>query len=178
MANWSKKTFEVNSDKRPFSGRGDCGGEKLRSITPFGLLAGTVDWNLRLILSSIEDVLSELINRKGVSVVSRRRFIELGAMAATLPFVIPGSLFATASAAVGKVPEDDPAAAALKYVEVASTAVRADKMGVEGSEQICGNCLYYRDSETPEWGGCALFQNRLVAKQGWCLGWLPTGLVQ
>ena len=99
-------------------------------------------------------------------------------MVATLPFLIPRGLIASATAAVGKVPEDEPAAAALNYVEVASTAVRADKMGVAGSEQICGNCLFYKDSKKPEWGGCALFQNRLVAEQGWCMGWVPARLVQ
>ena len=131
-----------------------------------------------MILSSIEVVLLIIVNKRGKPVVSRRKFIKLGAMAATLPFLIPRGFIATATAAVGKVPEDEPAAAALNYVEVASTAVRADKMGVAGSEQICGNCLFYKDSEKPEWGGCALFQNRLVAEQGWCMGWVPARLVQ
>lgn len=97
----------------------------------------------------------------------------LVAMASSLSVMGQGGPIATAFAAVGKVPESDPAAVALKYVEVASTAVRTDKMGVAGSEQICGNCRFYKDSETPDWGGCALFQNRLVAKQGWCTGWVP-----
>ena len=127
-----------------------------------------------MILSKTRNVSQGLFIMKGISVISRRKFIELGALAATLPFLGQGGLVAPASAAVGKVPVNDPAAAALKYVEVASDASRADKMGVAGSEQICGNCRFYKDSETPEWGGCALFQNRLVAKQGWCMGWVPT----
>jgi hypothetical protein len=127
-----------------------------------------------MILSKTRNVSQGLFIMKGISVISRRKFIELGALAATLPFLGQGGLVAPASAAVDKVPVNDPAAAALKYVEVASDASRADKMGVAGSEQICGNCRFYKDSETPEWGGCALFQNRLVAKQGWCMGWVPT----
>ena len=173
-----KSSFEVNSNKMSFSDGGERGGGTLRSVTLFGLGVVSVGRNPRLILSSIQDVSQELSNKKGMSLVSRRRFIELGVMAATLPFLSPGRLIATATAAVGKVSEGDPAAAALKYVEVASTAVRTDKMGVAGSSQICANCLFYKDSETPEWGGCALFKNRLVAEQGWCMGWVPARLVQ
>jgi len=107
--------------------------------------------------------------------VSRRRFVKLSAVAAAIPLFSQVNLVSSASAAaMAKVPTDDPAAVALKYVEVATTATRTDKMGVAGSEQICGNCRFYKDSETPEWGGCALFQNRLVAKEGWCVGWVPT----
>ncbi len=112
--------------------------------------------------------------KKGNPMVSRRKFIKLSAISASLPLVSQVNLVSPASAAaMGKVPADDPAAVALKYVEVASTAARTDKMGVPGSEQICGNCLFYKDSDTPAWGECALFQNRLVAQAGWCMGWVP-----
>ena len=103
--------------------------------------------------------------------VSRRQFIKLSSISAALPLLSQVKLVSPASAAaMGKVQTDDPAAVALKYVEVASTAARTDKMGVSGSEQVCGNCLFYKVSETPEWGGCALFQSRLVAEAGWCTG--------
>lgn len=106
--------------------------------------------------------------------ISRRQFVKLSAVAASIPLISQVKLVSSASAAtMGKVPIDDPAAVALKYVEVATTATRTDKMGVSGSEQVCGNCRFYKDSETPAWGGCALFQNRLVAKEGWCVGWVP-----
>ena len=111
---------------------------------------------------------------KGEEVVSRRKLMGLMAMGLSLSVLGQGSLIATSLAAVGRVAETDPTAVALKYVDVASTAIRTEKMGVAGSEQICGNCRFYEDKETPEWVGCALFQNRLVAKQGWCLGWVPT----
>ena len=120
------------------------------------------------------NVIKVLATTKGEEVASRRKLMGLMAMGSSLTVLGQGSLIATSLAAVGRVPETDPAAVALKYVEVASTAVRADKMGVAGSEQICGNCRFYKDSATPEWGGCSLFQNRLVAKQGWCTGWVPT----
>ena len=106
--------------------------------------------------------------------ISRRQFVKLSAVAASMPLLSQVDLVPTASAAtMGKVPTDDPAAVALKYVEIATTATRTDKMGVPGSEQICGNCRFYKDSAMPEWGGCTLFQNRLVAKEGWCMGWVP-----
>ena len=109
--------------------------------------------------------------------ISRRKFAKLTAastLSASLPLLAQVNLIASASAAVTeKVPIDDPAAIALKYVEDANTASRTAKMGVPGSEQICGNCRFYVEGETPAWGGCALFQSRLVAEKGWCLGWVP-----
>ena len=90
-----------------------------------------------------------LVGTKGEEVVSRRKLMGLVAIGSSLTALGQGSLIATSLAAVGRVPETDPAAVALKYVEVASTAVRADKMGVAGSEQICGNCRFYKDSAIP-----------------------------
>lgn len=73
-----------------------------------------------------------------------------------------------------KVPLDDPAAKALKYVEDATLAVgRVDKMGVAAADQLCSNCRFYTAADEG-WGGCTLFQNRLVAGPGWCAGWVPT----
>jgi len=111
---------------------------------------------------------------KEISMVSRRLFIKLSSISAALPLLSLVKPISPASAAVMvKVSIDDPTAIALKYVEVASAAVRTDKMGVPGSEQTCGNCRFYKDGEAPEWGGCTLFQNRLVVKAGWCMGWIP-----
>lgn len=106
--------------------------------------------------------------------VSRRKFIKITALSASVPVLGQVSLVPWAYAAVmNKVPVDDPGAIALKYVEEATSATRIDKMGVPGSEQICGNCKFYKYSQTQDWGGCLLFQNQLVAKQGWCMGWVP-----
>ncbi|MBL6690006.1 MAG: high-potential iron-sulfur protein [Pseudomonadales bacterium] len=77
--------------------------------------------------------------------------------------------------AADKVPLDDPAAVALKYVEDATQATRMDKMGVAGADQLCSNCRFYTESAEAGWGGCTLFQNRLVAGPGWCAGWVPAG---
>jgi hypothetical protein len=101
---------------------------------------------------------------------TRRNFLK-GMAASTL---IPLVSVTTPSQAATKVPMDDPTAKALKYVEDATTATRADKMGVAGSDQLCSNCRFYAAETEPGWAPCALFQNRLVAGPGWCAGWVPT----
>ena len=97
---------------------------------------------------------------------TRRHFLKVAAGVSLLPVVnLPAY-------AAEKVPLDDPAAVALKYVEDANEAERADKMGVPGAEQLCSNCRFYK-VESDAWGPCQLFQNRLVAADGWCAGWVP-----
>ena len=104
--------------------------------------------------------------------VSRRRFIKLATVSTALPLL--GNIHPSIAAdEMNKVPASDPAAIGLKYVEDAESAIRSDKMGIAASEQICGNCNFYKAGEDAAWGGCALFQNRLVAKAGWCVGWIP-----
>lgn len=103
---------------------------------------------------------------------TRRTFLKVAASTALIPLVnLP-----TIAQAAEKVPADDPTAKALKYVEDATQAERADKMGVAGADQLCTNCRFYVESAGPDgWGSCALFQNRLVAGPGWCAGWVPAG---
>ncbi len=99
---------------------------------------------------------------------NRRDVLKMAGAVALIPLVnMPAR-------AADKVPLDDPAALALKYVEDATQATRTDKMGVAGSEQLCSNCRFYTASaDEADWGGCTLFQNRLVAGPGWCAGWVP-----
>jgi len=100
---------------------------------------------------------------------SRRSFLKATASVALIPLV---SLDSIQVHAAEKVPLDDAAAVALKYVEDATTAERMDKMGVAGADQFCDNCQYYAvDAGMAGFGGCALFQNRLVPAKGWCMGW-------
>ncbi|MEK9747077.1 MAG: high-potential iron-sulfur protein [Pseudomonadales bacterium] len=103
---------------------------------------------------------------------TRRTFIQhLGAAGALT--LIP-ALNVSVARAADKVPEDDPTAKALRYVEDGTKATRTDKMGVKGADQVCDNCRFYGLSEqTDDWGSCQLFQNRLVAGPGWCAGWVP-----
>lgn len=101
---------------------------------------------------------------------SRRTFLKVAASAALIPLV---NIDIQAARAAEKVSTTDATAVALKYVEDATkSSNRADKMGVAAADQFCSNCQYYtEDTGTEGWGGCALFQNKLVAKGGWCMGW-------
>lgn len=102
---------------------------------------------------------------------SRRTFLKAAGSVALIPLV---NLDVRSAKAQEKVPLDDPAASSLQYVEDGTTADRPDKMGTPGSEQICDNCQFYAaDSDGDGWSGCALFQNRLVPAEGWCMGWVP-----
>lgn len=101
---------------------------------------------------------------------SRRTVLKGIAASAMIPLISVSSKGIAAT----KVPLDDPTAKALKYVEDATVATRTDKMGVAGKDQLCSNCRFYvADAGEAGWGGCALFQNRLVAGPGWCAGWVP-----
>jgi len=91
-----------------------------------------------------------------MSQLDRRSFLKLSS--ATLIGISVGgvSLHALAQEAIKL---DDPLAVAMKYVAKSTT---------EG--QTCGNCMHYAgDKDT---GGCAIFQGKLVAKAGWCAGWI------
>ncbi len=59
---------------------------------------------------------------------------------------------------------DDPLAKALGYVSVSA---------VDG--QSCDNCKHAKGAVGDEWTPCALFQMKLVAKDGWCKGWVAKG---
>jgi len=102
---------------------------------------------------------------------TRRSFLKQSSALALIP-LMPVASFEIAAA--NKVLLDDPAAKALRYVEDATLAKRADKMGVAAADQVCSNCRFYiTDDATAAWAPCQLFQNRLVAGPGWCAGWVP-----
>ena len=88
--------------------------------------------------------------------------------------VIATSAFPRFAAAAEKVSEDDPTAVALGYVHDASqvdTAKWTKRVGSDGAKQFCNNCALYVD-QGDGWGGCSIFQNRLVAGAGWCNAWI------
>ncbi len=66
-----------------------------------------------------------------------------------------------------RVSEDDPSAAALKYVHDASKADPAQRAG----DRFCNNCQLYSGKPDDEWGPCAIFQGKVVASKGWCNAW-------
>jgi hypothetical protein len=98
--------------------------------------------------------------------IKRRKLLQSAAVLATLP------LIASTARSSTPVSLTDPAVVALNYVEDAGDAVRTDKMGVEGEQQLCSNCRFYAKTDE-DWGGCLLFKNQLVKGRGWCSGWVP-----
>ena len=88
--------------------------------------------------------------------------------------IIASSLVTRSAFAQDKVTEDDPTAVALGYLHDASkvdTAKWAKRAGPEGAKQFCDNCALYVDNGDG-WGGCSIFQGRLVAAKGWCNAWI------
>ena len=98
---------------------------------------------------------------------SRRRFMKASAAgAAALPL---GYLLASAPVrAQDKLDENDPAAKALFYKHAASTVDHAKF--VKGSN--CANCQLYAGKADDAWAPCPIFQNKLVAAEGWCTAWV------
>ena len=80
-----------------------------------------------------------------------------------------------AESAPGEMPKlslDDPTAQALGYKHDAAN-IDAQKYPQRGPDQICANCTLYRGTNGKEWGGCQLFQGKLVNANGWCSGYVP-----
>ncbi len=68
------------------------------------------------------------------------------------------------------VSPSDPMAAALGYVEDATTTDTAKFSRYEAG-QTCANCLLYQGAADSESGGCPLFAGKSVAAKGWCNSW-------
>ena len=105
--------------------------------------------------------------------VARRTFLRNTLVAsAAIPLAgIPIVL----KAGDGKVSESDPTALALGYKHDASavdTSKYPNRATPEGQKQFCYNCKLYSDG-ADGWGKCSIFQNKLVAGEGWCSAWTP-----
>ena len=101
---------------------------------------------------------------------TRRKFLKATASVALIPLV---TLPVNRSMAAEKVSVDDPTAKALKYVEDATTATRADKMGTPGNEQVCTNCNFYKEDAKTLMGWLRSFPKSPGRRPGWCAGWVP-----
>lgn len=103
---------------------------------------------------------------------NRRRQLLFGAAAAVVAVPFAGALFSRSARAeeLPHLSEDDAMAKGLKYTHDATTAQRADKGGVAGSEQFCHNCMFVT-SDSGDWRPCQLFQGKTVNANGWCVSW-------
>jgi hypothetical protein len=93
--------------------------------------------------------------------VSRRRLLKKIALAASLGPLAVARLHA---ADMPLIPESDPEAKAVKYVEDATKAKEA--MG-----NTCANCSLYQGPDKSAQGGCQLFKGKWVKAAGWCNAW-------
>lgn len=90
----------------------------------------------------------------GVALLGAQAFVQGAAFAADIEPVSPS----------------DPMAAALGYVEDATTTDTAKFTRYEAG-QTCANCLLYQAEADREVGGCPLFAGKSVAAKGWCNSW-------
>ncbi len=103
---------------------------------------------------------------------SRRRFLRVSLLGVaaipTASLLVSGRASAQGDAA--RLDPADPAASALQYTHDASEVESPPRQ--EGA--ICGNCQLWTGGES-EWGGCAAFPGKNVARAGWCSAWVQTG---
>jgi hypothetical protein len=95
--------------------------------------------------------------------VSRRRLLRRIALAAALGPLI------TARARADElplIPESDPAAKAVKYVED-GTKVK------EAAGNRCDTCSLYQGRDGSAQGTCQIFKGKQVKAAGWCVSWAP-----
>ena len=53
--------------------------------------------------------------------------------------------------------------------------VDAKKYPNRAAGQSCSSCVFYQGKAGDNSGGCAVFNNNLVARQGWCGAWTKKG---
>ena len=97
--------------------------------------------------------------------IDRRTLLcQIAAGLSLTPALVPVARAATSASAGALLPESDPAARAVHYVEDASKSKEA------ASGATCADCSIYgaiTDSE----GTCTLFKDRRVKAAGWCTSW-------
>ena len=105
--------------------------------------------------------------------MDRREFLKMGMKAGggmLALTTIPIQLVAD-----DMVSEDEPLAQAMGYKLDASTVDTVQfpkRAGDEGATQFCYNCALFAGEADDEFAPCSIFQNRLVAGQGWCNVWV------
>ena len=78
---------------------------------------------------------------------------------------------ALAQAALPKLDEKDPQAAALGYA-VDTTKVDAKKYPKHAKDQKCSNCQVYTGKPKEASGPCPIFAGKSVTANGWCTAWV------
>lgn len=94
---------------------------------------------------------------------SRRRFLQISALAVAAPFAARLAISDAHAQALPKLPLDNPQAKALAYNEDATKTTHASFK--PGSN--CINCQFFTAANN----GCTLFAGFSVAPKGWCAAW-------
>ena len=73
-----------------------------------------------------------------------------------------------------KLTEDDPAGAALLYVNDAGAVDTSNPLAARfEAGQNCANCAQIQGEDGAEWRPCGIFPGKLVNSAGWCSVWAP-----
>jgi hypothetical protein len=110
---------------------------------------------------------------KSNNLINRRNFLKLSVKAGSGAIAL--SAIPIHLAASDEVAEDEPLAQAMGYKADASsvdTAKFPKRAGEEGAKQFCHNCALYAGTADDATAPCSIFQNRLVAAEGWCNAWV------
>jgi hypothetical protein len=94
----------------------------------------------------------------------RRALLQRAALGLSIAPLALGRSPAALGADLPLISEQDPAAKAVHYVEVASRA----KEAASGTD--CSNCSLYGAAGATQ-GTCTLFPGKLVKAAGWCRSW-------
>lgn len=104
------------------------------------------------------------------STINKYRRHAVKVVAAGVVAIPLASLSPRGPTAAGELPhlsEDDPTARALSYVHNAAEA----PAGKRKDGTYCHNCNLIEGTEGA-WRGCALFRDKAVNENGWCVGWV------
>jgi len=105
-----------------------------------------------------------------LSMIARRKFIQLSAVAAAGVLVNPGR-----EAVADDLPhlsEDDPMAKSMKYTHDSSSVDPAARTN-PAADQHCGNCALVQGNDGDAWRPCQIFPGKAVNANGWCSVWAP-----
>lgn len=106
--------------------------------------------------------------------IRRREFLKFSLKAGSSAVAL-SAIPITLLAQDDKVAEDEALAQAMGYVLDASntdTEKFPKRAGEAGANQFCHNCALYAGTADDEFAPCSIFQNRLVAGEGWCNAWV------
>lgn len=105
-----------------------------------------------------------------LSMIARRKFIQLSAVAAAGCFVQPGR--EVQAQELPHLGTDDPMANAMKYTHDASTVDPASRAN-PAADQLCANCALVQGADGDAWRPCQIFPGKAVNANGWCSVWAP-----